>query len=104
MIHVFIRMARDALVRLPQHLVPLTENQRVRRTGLNAGRYGNPLMVLLCLDLRQRLSVPLYRSRLIGAVGAMSTLADFGCQRVPLRSRYAPGASPYAIPAADALV
>src|SRR6186713_1751566 len=40
MVHVFVRMFRYPVVRLFEQLVPLSVNERVRGTGLYAGRYG----------------------------------------------------------------
>ena len=58
-VHVFVRMARYPVVRFLEHLVPLSETERVRGTGLDAGRYGHLFAVLLVFDLRQRLSIAL---------------------------------------------
>src|SRR3954451_13246123 len=75
-VHVFVRAARYPVVGLLEHLVPLSETERVRGTGLDTSRHGHLFAILLVFDLGQRLSIARERSRLIGAVGAVGTLAD----------------------------
>src|SRR5438477_7663058 len=103
-VHIFVRMTRDAVASHLQHFIPITEAQAVSRASLDARRCGNVLAEPLIFFCAQWLSVEGCGDWLIGAVSTVSTLLYLRSERVPFRRWDSPGACPFAVASADAFI
>jgi hypothetical protein len=76
-IYIFVRVLRDPIVCLLQHVFPGAELEAVSRASLDAGWSHYVFVVLSTLFLAESLTVASQRSGLIGSVGAVGTLLYF---------------------------